>query len=87
MNTIFGDDAFTQYDEWLRADSKTVRKINALIIDIKRNGLLTGIGKPEKLKNSDKYSRRIDDKNRLVYKETDTGDLFIASCKGHYDDT
>ena len=35
--------------------------------DIKRNGVLTGIGKPEKLKNRPEYSRRTDDCNRLVY--------------------
>ena len=48
---------------------------------------LTGIGKPEPLVEnlSGWWSRRIDDKNRIVYKEQD-GALIIAACRGHYDD-
>ena len=46
---------------------KTLKKINSLLEDIKRNGALNGIGKPEKLKNRPEYSRGIDDANRLVY--------------------
>ena len=51
-------------------DKKTLKKINELIKDIERNGALNGIGKPEKLTDnlSGLYSRRINDKDRLVYK-------------------
>ncbi|PMC70863.1 Txe/YoeB family addiction module toxin [Fusobacterium nucleatum] len=51
-------------------DKKTLKKINELIKDIERNSALNGIGKPEKLTNnlSRLYSRRINDKDRLVYK-------------------
>lgn len=51
-------------------DKKTLKKINGLIKDIERNSALNGIGKPEKLTNnlSRLYSRRINDKDRLVYK-------------------
>lgn len=31
------------------------------------------------------WSRRIDDVNRIVYREKD-GAIIIASCKGHYED-
>ena len=50
-------------------DKKTLKKINELIKDIERNGALNGIGKPEKLTNnlSGLYSKRINDKDRLVY--------------------
>ena len=46
-----------------------------------------GIGKPEPLKNNKGgwWSRRIDESNRIVYKEKD-GSIIIASCKGHYND-
>jgi toxin YoeB len=58
-----------------------------LIKDIHRNGAITGIGKPEPLiGEGDKYSRRIDEKNRLVYKYGENRELYIISCKGHYDD-
>lgn len=50
-------------------DKKTLKKINGLIKDIERNSALNGIGKPEKLTNnlSGLYSKRINDKDRLVY--------------------
>lgn len=52
--------------------------------DIERN-TNTGIGKPEPLKHYDGYwSRRIDAKNRLVYKVFD-GAIIVAQCRGHYD--
>ena len=44
-------------------------------------------GEPEPLKNklSGWWSRRIDSANRIVYRE-ENGTIFIAQCKGHYDD-
>ena len=59
-----------QYLEWQALDKKTLRKINQLVTDIIRNGQSTGLGKPEPLKGdlSSYWSRRIDDKNRLVYR-------------------
>ena len=57
-----------------------------MIKDIQRNGI-KGLGKPEPLKDdlSGWFSRRINNKDRLVFKiEKDS--LIIASCKGHYGD-
>lgn len=52
-----------------------------------RNGAADGIGHPEPLKGtSGKYSRKIDDTNRLVYSLHDDGTVVIHKCKGHYDD-
>ena len=86
MNKRWGDNAWEQYLYWYAADKKTFEKINKLIKDIERNGVSQGIGKPEKLKHnySGFWSRRIDEKNRLVYKIDDDGYLNIAECKGHY---
>ena len=50
MNIIFTPTAWKQYTEWQEEDKKMVRKINMLIKDIERNGLLHGTGKPEPLK-------------------------------------
>ena len=63
----FTKDAFAQYMYWQTQDKKTLKKINDLLEDIRRNGALNGLGKPEALKNRDGYSRRIDKENRLVY--------------------
>ncbi len=65
---------------------KTLKKINALIKDIERNGLSDGIGKPEPLKYRKAWSRRIDRENRLVYNIDSNRNLLIISCKGHYED-
>lgn len=65
-------------------DIQVYKRIILLIKDIDRNGN-NGIGKPEPLKGnlSGYWSRRIDDKNRIVYKiENDT--IYIAQCGSHY---
>jgi toxin YoeB len=81
---IFEPDAFTEYIAWQTKDRKTLDKINQLIKDIQRNGLMKGIGKPEPLKHMKAYSRRIDDANRLIYTADEKQNLRIISCKGHY---
>jgi toxin YoeB len=78
--------AWTQYLEWVNTDKKTFNRINVLIADIQRNGLMNGIGKPEALRTHKAYSRRIDEYNRLVYTSDENKNLKILSCKGHYDD-
>ena len=85
MNKRFFDEAFEQYIYWQMQDRKTLKRINELIKDIDRNGVNKGIGKPEKLKYEDGWSRRIDEKNRLVYKIDEQNCLQIISCKGHYE--
>lgn len=49
--------------DWIKKDKKTANKIYSLIEDIRRNGAMQGIGKPESLKHRPGYSRRIDEKN------------------------
>ena len=85
MQKLWHDRAWEDYKEWLNLDKKIVKKINELIKDIERNGALNGIGKPEVLKNENAYSRRIDEKNRLVYRIVD-GFIWIIACKGHYEE-
>ena len=65
---------------------KTLRKINSLIGDICRNGNM-GIGKPEQLTGdlSGFWSRRINDKDRLIYK-IDEENVYILACRYHYGD-
>jgi len=86
MPTTFEDNALEQYDAWDGKDPKTKKRIKALVKDIQRNGPAQGIGKPELLKNRAAWSRRIDEKKRLVYKQDKNGTLVIVSCKGHYED-
>ena len=85
MNKSWTDVAWIEYQYWISQDKKIFKKINELIKDIERNGVLNGIGKPEALKHRKGYSRRIDEKNRLIY-EIINGQLYILNCKGHYED-
>lgn len=86
MIKVWDDDAWEDYLYWQTQDKKTLKKINALIKDIDRNDY-EGIGKPEPLTGelSGYWSRRIDEKNRLVYKIAD-GIIRIAQCRTHYGD-
>ena len=84
----WSDDAWNKYEYYQSQDKKTLRKINTLIKDIEKNGESIGIGEPEPLKYewSGYWSRKIDKKNRLIYRVNEIGHLCIASCDGHYDD-
>lgn len=86
MNKIWSDIAWEEYLQWQMLDRRTLKKINALVKDIERNGLSEGIGKPEPLKYRKAWSRRIDRENRLVYNIDSNHNLLIISCKGHYED-
>ena len=52
---------------------------------VERNDPVQGIGKPERLKHKDGWSRRIDDTNRLVC-SIEGDDIVIHSCKDHCND-
>jgi toxin YoeB len=82
---IFSPTALKQYMSWQVEDKAVLLRINTLIKDICRNGLMSGLGKPEILKGRKAYSRRIDEKNRLVYTSDEKQNLKIISCKGHYE--
>lgn len=82
----FSPDAMAEFMDWIKKDKRTANKIYSLIEDIRRNGAMQGIGKPELLKHRLGYSRRIDEKNRLVYDIDELQNIKIISCKGHYDD-
>lgn len=86
MNKAWQDDAWEDYLYWQKQDKKTLKKINQLLKDIDRNGY-DGIGKPEPLVGdlSGYWSRRIDEKNRIVYK-IDNNQIIIVQCGSHYRD-
>ena len=85
MRLLWDESAWEDYLYWQSQDKKTLRRINQLIQDAQRNPF-SGIGKPEPLKNHNGYwSRRIDETNRLVYKQ-ESDSLIIAACRGHYHD-
>ena len=84
MKLIFSENAWQDYQYWLRNDKKILRRINELIKDIQRNKYL-GVGKPEPLKYnlSGYWSRRLNNEHRLVYK-IENESIWIAQLRYHY---
>ena len=79
-------EAWKDYVYWQGQDKKTLKRINEIISDTRRNPF-EGIGKPEPLKEnlSGFWSRRIDESNRLVY-VVDNNRLTIISCRYRYEE-
>lgn len=87
MNITFTEKSFNEYLEWQNKDKKIFKKINDLIKDIMRNGMLKGIGQPELLRHgmSGYCSRRINKEHRLIYAMDTNNNLVIVKCRGHYE--
>ncbi|WP_417211522.1 Txe/YoeB family addiction module toxin [Acinetobacter venetianus] len=83
--TNFTPTAWEDYVYWQSQDKKTLKRINILIKECLRTPF-EGIGKPEPLLGdlAGFWSRRIDEKNRLVYEVTDVA-ITIISCRYHYE--
>ncbi|MCD8295338.1 MAG: Txe/YoeB family addiction module toxin [Clostridia bacterium] len=86
MEKIFSDDAWNDFLYWQEHDKNTYKRILSILKDIERNGN-SGIGKPELLRAdlAGFWSRRIDQKNRIVYR-IDNNQLYIIQCGSHYRD-
>jgi toxin YoeB len=84
MKLLWDERGWEDYLSWQSEDKKTLKRINTLVKDIQRDPF-KGIGKPEPLTGdlNGWWSRRIDDTNRIVYREQN-GIIIIASCRGHY---
>lgn len=69
-------------------DKASIKKIKQIVTELSEHPY-TGTGKPELLRNelSGFWSRRINKKDRLIYKvEEETVFVFIISAMGHYND-
>ena len=85
-NITFSPEAQEDYDYWKENNPLTVRRIKRLLTDMSEHPY-TGIGKPEKLKYelAGKWSRRINDKHRIVYVVREIeNDIYILALRYHY---
>ncbi|MFV8269136.1 Txe/YoeB family addiction module toxin [Flavobacterium sp. GT2N3] len=88
MQIVFTTKAKKDLDFWIKSGNKNIlNKITDLIEDIQLHPF-EGIGKPEQLKYqlSGKWSRRINQEHRIIYKVTEENTieiLDILSLKGH----
>jgi toxin YoeB len=84
LKLVFAEQAWEDYLYWQTTDQRLLKRINALIKEIQRDPF-SGVGKPEPLKHAlaGWWSRRINDKHRIVYKiEGDA--LLLAQLRYHY---
>ena len=90
MAIVFTTKVRKDLDFWIKSGNKNIlNKITDLIEDIQLHPF-EGIGKPEQLKYqlSGKWSRRINQEHRIIYKVTEENTieiLDILSLKGHYE--
>lgn len=86
MNKLMTDDAWNDLGWWEQQDRKTCKRIRKLVTDIERDPF-SGLGKPEPLRGelAGKWSRRINQEDRIVY-EVEGDTLIIYSMKDHYSD-
>lgn len=76
-----------EYDFFAKNEPKKFERLEKIFNDIIQNGVSKGIGKPEPLTGNlwGFWSRRLDKKNRVVYRIYDDR-LQVIQCKGHYSD-
>ena len=86
MNKVFTQNGWEDYVYWETEDKKTLKKINALIDSLLREPGASGIGKSERLSGnlSGWCSKRIDTRNRMVYRFEGVSVLCIAQLTFHY---
>jgi Txe/YoeB family toxin of toxin-antitoxin system len=83
---VFEKEFREDWDSWDKNDSQKTKKIFVLVTATISNPF-DGIGDPEHLKycGTNTWSRRIDQKHRLVY-QVNNDRITFSRCRGHYDD-
>lgn len=78
--------ALEDLEAWSTTNPKVVSRIIKLIAETTRTPR-SGTGKPERLKHlgGEVWSRRITEKDRLVY-EIQHDAIVVIACRFHYDD-
>ena len=83
---VFEGNTGTVYEELTQKDKRLHKMFCRLLKEMLRNDPATGTGKPERLKHtlSGLWSRRISQKDRVIYKYDDKY-VYIFAIGGHYD--
>lgn len=79
MRYVFTEQAWDDYQYWVKSDKRVLRRLNELIKATSQDPF-EGIGKPEPLRHQLQgyRSRRISDEHRLVYTVSEN-DLVIGA--------
>ncbi|WP_440905855.1 Txe/YoeB family addiction module toxin [Catenovulum sp. SX2] len=84
---IFEGKTWLVYEQLREKDKKLHKSLCKVLKEMLRSDPATGLGKPEPLKHnlSGLWSKRISQKDRLIYKFDDEY-IYIFAIGGHYDD-
>ncbi len=84
---VFEGNTWEKYEKLREQDTQLHKALRKLLKEVLRSEDLTsGLGRPEPLKHnlSGLWSRRISQKDRLIYRFNDTS-IYIFAIGGHYD--
>lgn len=83
---VFEGNTWTTYEELRTRDKRLHKTLCVILKEMLRNDPSTGTGKPEALRQNltGFWSRRLSQKDRLIYK-FDKRYIYIFAIGGHYD--
>ena len=83
---VFEGKTWLLYEDLRQRDKRMYKNLCAILKEMLRDDPMTGLGKPEALCHNltGFWSRRISQKDRLIYPFDDTH-IYIFSIGGHYD--
>lgn len=83
---VFEGSTWVTYEQLCEKDKKLHKALCKLLKEMLRADPATGLGKPEQLKHSlsGLWSRRLSQKDRVIYKFDDHY-VYIFAIGGHYD--
>ena len=84
---VFEGKTWEVYEQLREQDKKQHQQLCKILKEMLRNDPTQGLGKPEPLKHqlSGLWSRRLSQKDRLVYR-FDEDAIFVFAIGGHYED-
>ena len=83
---VFEGRTWLVYEELRQRDKRLHKNLCAMLKEMLRSDPTTGLGKPEALRHnlSGFWSRRLSQKDRLIYK-FDDDTIYVFAIGGHYD--
>lgn len=83
---VFEGNTWEKYEEVRKKDKVLHKNLCKILKELQRGDPVKGLGKPEPLKHalSGFWSRRLSQKDRLIYKFDDKY-IYIFAIGGHYD--
>ena len=84
---VFEGNTWINYEQLRKKDKRLHKSLCNILKEMMRGDPSKGIGKPEGLKHNltGLWSRRLSQKDRLIYKY-DENFIYIYAIGGHYDD-